>query len=134
MTNRATGPFEVEISPQPAEPNRDPTVGRMLLDKRFSGDLQAVSKGQMLAVRTGTEGSAGYVAIELVTGSLDGRTGSFALQHSGTMRRGSATLLVTVIPDSGTGELAGLEGTMAIVVADGEHRYEFDYAFGKPSS
>jgi hypothetical protein len=131
MTALARGTFEVTIVPQPAEDNvGDPAVGRMSLSKEFRGDLQAMSKGQMLALRTATEGSAGYVAIERVVGSLDGRNGSFALQHSGTMRRGTPSLLLTVIPDSGTDELAGLEGKMAIIVADGNHSYEFDYHVG----
>jgi hypothetical protein len=130
MTSHAIGTFEVRITPQAAEPGvGDPAVGRMALDKEFSGDLEAVSKGQMLALRTGVEGSAGYVAIERVVGTLAGRTGSFALQHSGIMRRGAPTLQVVVIADSGTEELTGLEGTMAIVIADGKHLYEFDYRF-----
>lgn len=134
MTTHASGTFEVRLSPQAAEDKvGDPSVGRMSLDKEFHGDLQGVSKGQMLAVRTATEGSAGYVAMERVIGSLGGRKGAFALQHSGTMRRGAPTLLVTVIPDSGTGELAGLEGTMTIVILDGKHLYEFDYTFGSPA-
>jgi len=132
MTSHARGTFDVKITPQPAQDDvGDPAIGRMALDKEFHGDLQARSKGQMLALRTGVEGSAGYVAIERVTGSLAGRTGSFALQHSGTMRRGTPTLLLHVIPDSGTGQLAGLDGTMAIVIADGQHRYEFDYVLGE---
>ena len=131
MSTLATGTFEVKIIPQAAEENvGDPLVGRMSLDKEFHGELQAVSKGQMLAVRTGIEGSAGYVAIERVVGSLGGRKGSFALQHSGTMRRGAPSLLVTVIPDSGTDELVGLDGKMAIIIADGVHRYEFEYSIG----
>jgi hypothetical protein len=131
MTNHASGPFEVRLIPQAAEAHvGDPAIGRMALDKTFSGDLQASGKGQMLALRTGTEGSAGYVAIEVVTGTLGGRAGSFALQHSGSMKRGAATLVLGVIPDSGTGGLAGLEGTMAISIVDGKHRYAFDYSFG----
>ena len=131
MTEHAKGTFSVKIIPQPAEDNVGyPTVGRMSLDKEFQGGLQATSKGQMLAVRTGVEGSAGYVAIERVVGSLGGRTGSFALQHSGTMNRGRPELLVSVIPDSATDELVGLGGTMTIVIADGKHMYDFSYCFG----
>ena len=134
MTSHASGTFDVKITPQSAQDNvGDPAIGRMALDKEFRGDLQAVSKGQMLALRTGTEGSAGYVAIERVIGSLGGRKGTFALQHSGTMRRGTPTLLLRVIPDSGTDELIGLDGTMAIVIEDGKHRYEFDYVLGEPT-
>jgi len=134
MANHASGTFEVKVTPQAAEDNGgNPTVGRMLLDKEFHGDLQGFSKGQMLAVRTGIEGSAGYVAIELVIGSLDGRKGSFALQHSGTMRRGAPALVINVIPDSGTDDLTGLDGTMSIVIEGGKHLYEFDYSIGNPT-
>jgi hypothetical protein len=128
VTQHASGTFEVKMSPQAPEANvGDPTVGRLGLDKQFHGDLEAVSKGQMLAVRTEVEGSAGYVAIERVSGTLHGRTGTFALQHSGMMNRGAPTLAITVIPDSGTGELAGISGTMNILVADGKHSYELAY-------
>jgi hypothetical protein len=102
-------------------------VGRMAIAKQFHGGLEAVSRGQMLAAMTDTEGSAGYVAIERVTGTLDGREGTFALQHSGTMTRGAQQLSITVVPDSGTGELAGLAGTMTIQIADGKHSYDFEY-------
>jgi hypothetical protein len=99
----------------------------MSIDKQFHGDLEASSKGQMLAAMTSVKGSAGYVAIEQVTGSLHGRNGTFVLQHSGTMTRGAPQLIVSVVPDSGTAELAGLTGTMTIIVTDGKHSYEFDY-------
>jgi hypothetical protein len=105
----------------------DAGIGRMLLDKRFAGDLEATSKGQMLAVRTAVEGSAGYVALELVEGALAGRNGTFVLQHTGTMERGAQQLSVTVVPDSGTGELEGLAGRMQIIIAEGKHSYQFDY-------
>jgi hypothetical protein len=128
MTNRADGTFEVELTPQPAT---DAAVGamisRMSIDKRFHGDLEAVSKGQMLAVGTGVEGSAGYVAIEEVSGRLHGRSGTFLLQHSGTMTRGAPHLSVTVVPDSGTDQLAGLAGAMGILIDEGKHSYEFEY-------
>lgn len=124
----ATGSFHVKITSQAAEDGvGDPLVGRLALDKTFEGDLVAESRGQMLAVRTATAGSAGYVAMERVVGTLGGRSGSFALQHSGTMQRGDAELSVTVVPDSGTGELAGIAGRMRIIVADANHSYEFDY-------
>ena len=133
MTSHASGTFEVKLVPQVPEDNvGDPSIGRMSIDKEFKGDLQAVSKGQMLALRTGVEGSAGYVAIERVTGSLGGRKGTFALQHYGIMRRGAPELILTVIPDSGADELAGLEGKMRIVIANGAHSYEFDYDIGGP--
>jgi hypothetical protein len=100
----------------------------MFIDKVFEGDLAARSIVLMLAVSTGTEGSAGYVAMERVTGTLHGRPGSFALQHSGTMTRGAPELSVTVVPDSGTDRLAGLTGRMAIDIVDGKHLYDFTYS------
>jgi uncharacterized protein DUF3224 len=128
MTTRASGIFDVKLTPQP--PQGDPaeaTHGRMTIDKTFHGDLDGTSKGEMLAAGTAVKGSAGYVAIEQVSGALHGRTGTFVLQHSGTMNRGDAQLSVTVVPDSGTGELAGLAGRMAIIITAGTHSYEFDY-------
>jgi len=128
---RATGPFEVKLSPQaPDGQPADATLGRMLIDKQFHGDLEAHSKGQMLTAGTGVKGSAGYVAIELVSGTLDGRMGTFILQHTGTMNRGTPQLSVTVVPDSGTGALAGLTGKMAINIAEGKHTYDFEYTIG----
>jgi hypothetical protein len=106
-------------------------LGRMSIDKRFHGDLEATSKGEMLTAGTSVKGSAGYVAIERVDGTLRGRSGTFVLQHSGTMTRGVPQLTVTVVPDSGTGELAGLAGRMAIVIADGKHSYDFEYTLGE---
>lgn len=130
MTNRATGTFEVKLSPQaPEEGAGGPVVGRMLIDKRFHGDLEATSEGQMLAAGTAVQGSAGYVAIEHVSGTLSGRTGTFVLQHYGVMDRGAPRLTVTVVPDSGTGELAGLTGKMDIIIDTGKHSYEFEYGF-----
>lgn len=131
VTKHASGTFEVKLSPQEDKVG-DPTVGRMSIDKQFHGDLEGVSRGQMLATRTETEGSAGYVAIERVEGTLHGLKGSFSLQHSGTMTRGAAALSITVIPDSGTGQLAGLTGKMTINIADGKHSYEFEYALAQP--
>jgi Protein of unknown function (DUF3224) len=126
---RADGTFEVKLSPQAADDQGGgAALGRMLIDKQFHGDLEATSKGQMLAHMTGVKGSAGYVAMEVVTGRLGGRSGVFVLQHTGTMSHGSQQLSVTVVPDSGTGELAGLTGKMAIIIADGKHSYEFEYA------
>ena len=128
MTNRASGPFEVKMIPLAAEEKvGDPSVGRMSIDKQFHGDLEATSRGQMLAAMTDTQGSAGYVAMERVIGTLHGQSGTFALQHTGTMTRGTPQLSVTVVPDSGTGQLAGLTGKMAIIVADGKHSYDFEY-------
>ncbi|WP_435016186.1 DUF3224 domain-containing protein [Tundrisphaera sp. TA3] len=124
----ATGPFEVDLTPQPqAEGVGDPSVARMAIRKRFHGDLDGTSRGEMLATRTDVEGSAGYVALERVTATLHGRSGSFSLQHSGLMDRGAKSLTITVLPDSATGELAGLAGTMDIVFEGGGHTYVFDY-------
>jgi hypothetical protein len=125
-TMHASGTFEVKITPQPVDAAA-PTIGRMSIDKEFHGDLKAASKGQMLAAATSVKGSAGYVAIEQVTGSLHGRSGTFVLQHSGTMTRGAPQQIVSVVPDSGTGELVGLTGTMTITIADGKHSYDFEY-------
>jgi hypothetical protein len=128
MPAHATGPFEVKLNPQtPDGKFEDATMGRMTIDKQFHGDLEATSKGQMLTAMTDIKGSAGYVAIERVTGTLHGRSGTFVLQHSGTMTRGTPQLSVTVVPDSGTGQLVGLTGKMTIHVADGKHSYDFDY-------
>ena len=124
VTQHASGTFEVKLAPQTTA---EPTLGRLTIDKQFHGDLEAVSKGEMLAIGTGVQNSAGYVAMERVTGTLAGRTGSFALQHSGTMNRGEASLTVTVVPDSGTDGLAGISGSMTIDMTGGGHRYEFSY-------
>ena len=125
---RATGPFDVKLNPQPAY-NTDPAslLGRMSLDKQFHGDLEATSKGEMLTAMSAVKGSAGYVAVERETGNLKGRAGSFALQHSGTMARGAQQLVITVVPDSGDGDLKGLEGKMSIEIADGKHSYVLEY-------
>ncbi len=133
MTKHASGEFEVKLNPQVDEKG-EPTVGRMSLDKQFRGDLEGVSKGQMLAVMTDVSGSAGYVAMERVNGKLHGRTGTFALQHSGTMTRGTPQLIITVVPDSGTGELAGLTGKMTIDIVEGKHFYKFEYRLRSPSN
>lgn len=127
MTNQASGTFEVKLTPQAPDENGEATLGRMLIDKQFHGDLEATSKGQMLAAMTEVKGSAGYVAMERVSGTLAGRSGTFVLQHRGTMTRGEGQLTVTVVPDSGTGELVGLAGKMTINIADGKHSYDFEY-------
>jgi Protein of unknown function (DUF3224) len=132
VTKHATGTFEVKVTPQTADDNsQDATLGRMSLDKQFHGDLQGVGKGQMLTAGTAVKGSAGYVAIERVSGTLQGRTGTFILQHTGTMTRGALQLSITVVPDSGTDQLAGLAGTLTITVADGKHSYDFTYTLPK---
>jgi hypothetical protein len=128
MTMRATGTFEVKISPQASQDGvGDPTVGRMAIDKHFHGDMQGRSKGQMLAVGTAVDGSAGYVAMERVHASVHGRSGSFALQHNGTMHRGTPQLSVTIVPDSGSEDLAGIAGSLSIRIDNGVHFYELDY-------
>jgi hypothetical protein len=129
VKNQAKGTFEVKLAPIAAY-NQDEgaSLGRMSIDKQFHGDLEATSKGEMLTASTTTHGSAGYVAMERVTGTLAGRMGTFALQHSGTMNRGEAELSVDVVPDSGTGELAGLAGLMVIKMAEKKHFYDFEYS------
>jgi Protein of unknown function (DUF3224) len=128
VAHHASGTFDVKLTPQqPEEALADSGIGRMLLDKQFHGDLEAASKGEMLAFGGPAKGSGGYVAIERVTGALGGRSGSFALQHSGTMKPGALQLSITVIPDSGTGELAGIAGSMNILIEGGKHSYTFDY-------
>lgn len=123
-----TGSFDVKMVPQGADAaGGSPAVGRMLLDKAFHGPLEGISKGQMLSAGDYAKGSAGYVAMEAVTGTLEGKSGTFALQHSGTMDQGAFSLTVTVVPGSGTGELTGLSGTMKIVIEGGKHSYVLDY-------
>jgi len=122
---KASGAFEVQLTP-PSD-GAGSALGRMMIAKTFHGDLTAASEGQMLTAMTDVQGSAGYVALERVTGTLHGRTGTFVLQHSGTMNRGAPHLVITVVPDSGTGELTGLAGAMTITIVDGKHLYEFQY-------
>ncbi len=126
---RATGSFDVSLQPlSNTDVTADAMFGRLLLNKTFSGDLAATARGQMLSVMTTVKGSAGYVAMDHVTGELDGRRGSFVLQHSGAMERGMQRLSIMVVPDSGTGELAGISGTLSINVIDGKHFYDFIYS------
>jgi hypothetical protein len=129
MTGKATGKFDVKMTPQAADAKPgDAAAGRFRLDKQYHGDLEATGLGEMLAARTEVEGSAGYVAIEKVSGRLAGRAGTFLLQHHGIMTRGEGKLSVVVIPDSATGELTGLTGTMTITITPDEHVYEFAYS------
>ncbi len=130
MTKQANGTFEVKLAPQD-DKSEDALLGRMTIDKQFHGDLDATSKGQMLTAMTAEKGSAGYVAIEKVSGILQGRKGTFVLQHSGTMNRGDQQLNITVVPASGTGELVGLTGKMTIKIEGGKHFYEFQYTIAK---
>jgi len=125
---RASGPFEVTLKPLPMDADADARLmGRMSIDKVFRGDLEAVSNGQMLTGGTAIKNSAAYVAIERVTGTLKGRKGSFTLQHTGLMNRGSPSLLISVVPDSGTEQLEGLRGTMTINIEAGKHSYQLEY-------
>ena len=127
---RAAGSFEVTLQPlSNADASSHPLLGRMLLTKKFSGDLTADACGQMLSAGTNTRGSACYVAIDHVSGELDGRKGSFILQHTGSMNRGAPSLSIMVVPDSGTDELTGLTGTLSLNIIDGKHFYDFIYSF-----
>ena len=131
MMSRAVGTFHVTInSLAPYNTSADAKLARMSIDKEFHGDMEATSQGEMLSAGTDTKGSAGYVAIERVTGTLDGRSGGFVLQHNATLTRGVPYSNIVVVPDSGTGELMGLGGTMNLVIDKGKHSYEFHYSFG----
>jgi len=132
MLARASGPFEVKLIPQPSEDKTEgATLGRMSIEKQFHSDLEGTGKGEMLTAGTTVKGSAGYVALERVSGTLHGRVGAFILQHSGTMTRGAPQLTITVVPDSGTGQLAGLTGKMTINIVNGKHSYEFEYSLAE---
>lgn len=128
MAKHAGGEFDVKVVPQKDEGVGDVTVGRMSLDKVYHGDLDGTGLGQMLTgMAEAVKNSGTYVAIERVRGSLHGRTGSFAVWHAGTMERGRQSLTITIIPDSGTGDLTGITGTMTIDIRDGKHFYGIDY-------
>jgi hypothetical protein len=128
MTQHATGRFEVKTTPlDPAFKFDDNSIGRFFLDKQFHGDLEATSKGEMLTAGSPAKGSGAYVAIERVSGTLLGRSGTFILQHSGTMSHGSYQLNIAVVPDSGTAQLEGLTGSMTIIIKEGKHSYDFAY-------
>jgi hypothetical protein len=131
VPNRATGTFDVKLTPQPSTdtPGEGSPLGRLTIDKQFHGDLEGTSKGEMLTAGSPTvKSSAGYVAVERVTGKLHGKKGTFALQHTGVMTRGEGSLTITVVPDSGTGELTGLTGSMSIDMSKGNHAYTFEYS------
>jgi len=129
VTMHASGTFEVKLAPQgQGDSVEGSALGRMSIDKQYQGDLEGIGKGEMLTAMTATGGSAGYVAAERVTGTLGGRTGTFVLLHRGVMTRGQQDLMITVVPDSATGQLAGLAGTMTITITDGKHFYQLDYA------
>jgi len=127
MAMQARGTFEVKLNPLPAH-DAGSSLGRMSIDKQYHGDLEGTSQGEMLSVMTDVKGSAGYVAIERVSGTLNGHAGSFVLQHNATMNRSEPSLNIIVVPDSGSGDLTGLSGSMRIIIADGRHSYEFDYS------
>ena len=129
MTLQATGTFEVKMQPQgDGDVAEGSSLGRMALDKRFSGDLEASGKGEMLAARSGVPTSAAYVAIERVSGRLHGREGSFVLVHKGVMTKQAQSLVIEVVPDTGTGQLKGLTGKLGIRIEDGRHYYDFEYS------
>jgi hypothetical protein len=130
VKTRATGKFNVKLTPQSQDkdPAAGATLGRMSIEKEFHGDLQATSRGEMLSAMTNVPGSAGYVAMERVAGKLNGRAGTFVLQHSGTMAHSVQQLTINVVPDSGTGELTGISGTMTLQADGGEHSYDLEYA------
>jgi Protein of unknown function (DUF3224) len=128
MPHHATGTFDVKVTPlEPSFKAEDNSIGRYSLDKQFHGALEATSKGEMLSGMGTVKGSGGYVAIERVSGSLDGRTGTFILQHNGTMQNGVYHMKVIVVPDSGSAQLTGLQGAMEIIIKDGKHSYDFSY-------
>ncbi len=127
----ANGSFEVSMEPEREADEVDGvSLGRFSLKKIFTGDLIGGSSGEMLTATTAIEGSAGYVAVERFSGSLNGRSGSFVLQHSGTMQAGDQALSISIVPDSGTGELAGIEGTFHLRIEEGKHYYELSYSIG----
>ncbi len=127
VTSHAAGPFDVKVIPA-EEKFDDPLLARMTIDKQYHGELEGTGKGQMLTAGSAAKGSGAYVAIEKVTGTLQGHTGTFVLQHSGTMTQGTPQLNITVVPDSGTGQLAGIAGKMNIKIAEGgKHFYDFEY-------
>ena len=134
MIHHAQGTFEVNLKPQVSDGKAgNATLGRMSIDKQFHGDLEGTSKGEMLTAMTAIQGSAGYVAIERVSGALSGRQGAFILQHSSTMTRGMPQQSITVVPDSGTDQLTGLSGKMTIKIAEGKHSYDFEYTLAEVS-
>lgn len=128
MSMHATGPFDVTITPMPADDFSDATtLGRMTIDKQYRGDLVGTGRGQMLTGMGAVKGSAAYSAIERVTGTLQGKRGSFVVQHTGIMNRGAQSLVITIVPDTGTEELAGITGTMLIVIDGKAHSYDLTY-------
>jgi hypothetical protein len=128
VTMHAKGTFDVKVAPVAEDKADGSTLGRYSLDKQYHGDLEATAKGEMLTAGSDVKGSGAYVAVERVTGTLNGRKGSFVLVHKGTMGHGSMHLEVSIVPDSGTGQLTGISGTLNIIIADGRHSYELEYS------
>jgi len=133
VETHATGTFDVKLVPQqPDDKAEGSMLGRMTIDKQFQGDLEATAKGQMLTAGTDVKGSAGYVAIERITGTLNGLAGSFILQHNATLARGIPQQSITVVPDSGTGQLVGIAGKMTVIIDAGKHSYDLEYTLPNP--
>jgi hypothetical protein len=124
----ARGQFDVKIVPQPSDDKSETPLGRMTIEKQFHGDLEGTSKGEMLTGGTTVKGSGVYVAVERVEGTLQGRHGTFLLYHTGVMTRGAPELSISVVPDSGTGQLTGITGKLNIQIDQGKHSYDFEYA------
>jgi hypothetical protein len=132
VSHHAIGPFDVKLTPQTlADPAADKSLGRISIEKQYHGDLEATAKGEMLTASTDVKGSASYVAVERVTGTLQGRKGSFALHHTGVMTRGTPELRIAVVPDSGTDQLVGIAGAMNIKIENGKHSYDFAYTLAE---
>jgi hypothetical protein len=131
-TLHARGTFDVKLTPQGEGDKRDgATTARMTADKQYHGDLEGIGQGEMLSVLSDVKGSGSYVAIERVSGTLNGRKGTFVLDHRGRMTRGAQQLEIDVVPDSGTGELTGITGRMAITITEGKHSYDFEYVLSE---
>jgi len=133
MAEHASGTFEVKLTPE-EDKTGEAIVGRMTIDKQFQGEIEGTSQGLMVMTGTPVQGSAGYVALEKVTGSIKGRSGTFYLQHNGIMNRGVGELKVIVVPDSGTGDLTGLSGSFSITIEGGKHYYDFEYSIAAQAS
>jgi hypothetical protein len=132
-TMHATGTFDVKITPLSGETESEKVMGRMSIDKQFHGGIEGTSLGQMLSAMTEVKGSGVYVAIERVSGKLNGRSGTFLLHHTGIMDRNVPQLTISVVPDSGTGELEGLQGSLTIKIEGGKHFYDFAYTLPEKS-
>jgi len=125
VTAHATGTFEVKVTPLTADKNAFP--GRLSIEKTWHGGLEGTSTGEMMTAQTDVKDSGVYVALEKFTGTLDGKKGTFLLHHTGIMTRGTPHLAIAVVPDSGTGQLTGISGTLNILISEGKHSYDFEY-------